>query len=215
MIFGTGGFAECAHFYFTHDSEHEVVAFTASADRIEDGELFDLPVVPFEEVERTYPPSEYAMFVAVGYVRVNHVRADFYRQAKEKGYELVTYVSSKATTWPGFEIGDNSFVFEDNTIQAFARIGSDTVLWSGNHIGHHARIGDHCFITSHVVVSGYVEVGDYTFIGVNATLRDAIAIGAENVIGAGALIMKTTGDREVYIEPRTKPDRRTSNAIGF
>ena len=215
MIFGTGGFAECAHFYFTHDSDYEVVAFTVSADRIERDEIFGLPVIPFEEVAECYPPPEFAMFVAVGYARVNHVRADFYERAKAKGYELVTYVSSRATTWPGLEIGDNSFVFEDNTIQAFAKVGSDTVLWSGNHIGHHSRIGDHCFITSHVVVSGYVEVGAYTFIGVNATLRDSITIGEENVIGAGALIMKSTADREVYIEPRTKRDSRTSDVLGF
>jgi hypothetical protein len=35
------------------------------------------------------------------------------------------------------------------------------------------------------------------------------------VIGAGAVIMKTTDDREVYITPRTKPDARTSNEIGM
>lgn len=213
MIFGTGTFAECAHFYFTHDSEHEVVAFTANEDRIDRSELLGLPVVPFEHLAESHPPRESQMFVAVGYAGVNRVRASIYEQAKHLGYELATYVSSKATTWPGFTIGDNSFVFEDNTIQPFTRIGNDCVLWSGNHIGHHSTIGDHCFITSHVVVSGNVNVGPYCFIGVNATLRDSIDIGERCVLGAGAVIMKSTRPGEVYSPARTTPLDRTSDEI--
>ena len=75
-------------------------------------------------------------------------------------------------------------MFEDNTIQPFARIGDDVILWSGNHIGHHSTIGDHCFITSHVVVSGNVHVGERSFIGVNATLRNSITI-APGTLSAG------------------------------
>jgi sugar O-acyltransferase (sialic acid O-acetyltransferase NeuD family) len=216
VVFGTGSFAECVNFYLTHDSPHEVVAFTVHRDRIgEQTELAGLPVVAFEDLAETHPPAEHDMFVAVGYAKVNRVRAAICDEAKGKGYSLISYVSSKATTWGDTKVGDNVFVFEDNTIQPFVEIGDDTVLWSGNHIGHHARIGPHCFITSHVVISGHVKVGAYCFIGVNATVRDAIAIGEANVIGSGALIMKTTKDNEVYIAPRTKPDARTSDQIGM
>jgi sugar O-acyltransferase (sialic acid O-acetyltransferase NeuD family) len=215
VIFGTGSFAECAHFYFTHDSEHEVVAFTASGDRLAAPELQGLPVVPFESVEDAYPPREHAMFVAVGYAGVNRVRASFYEQAKEKGYDLVSYVSSRCTHWGDARIGENCFIFEDNTIQPFTSIGNDVVMWSGNHLGHHSRIGDHCFITSHVVVSGNVTVGPYCFVGVNATIRDGVTIGESCVIGAAALIMRSTGDREVYVAERTRPDTRRSDEIGM
>jgi sugar O-acyltransferase (sialic acid O-acetyltransferase NeuD family) len=215
VIFGTGSFAECAQFYFDNDSPHEVVAFTVHGDHIESNELGGLPVVAFEELGSNFAPDSHEMFVAVGYKDVNRVRARICEEAKGAGYSLATYVSTKATTWPGLVIGENCFVFEDNTIQPFGRIGNDVVLWSGNHIGHHHRIGDHCFITSHVVVSGHVEIGAYSFIGVNATLRDAITIGEANVIGAGALIMKSTADKEVYTTPRTKAIERTSDEIGM
>ena len=36
------------------------------------------------------------MFVAVSYSAVNKVRADKYAEAKQKGYELISYVNSKA-----------------------------------------------------------------------------------------------------------------------
>ena len=155
------------------------------------------------------------MFVAVGYAGVNQVRAAICDEAKAKGYTLISYVSSKATTWGDTQIGDNCFIFEDNTIQPFVTIGDDCVLWSGNHVGHHVTIGDHCFITSHVVISGHVRVGSYSFLGVNATVRDAISIGEANIIGAGALIMRSTDDREVYVPQRTKPHPRSSDEIGM
>jgi sugar O-acyltransferase (sialic acid O-acetyltransferase NeuD family) len=216
VVFGTGSFAQCVRFYLDNDSPHEVVAHTVHADNIERDSLDGLPVVPFEEVEERHPAVDHAMYVAVGYRDVNRVRARICAEAKAKGYGLVSYISSRATFYPeASEIGENVFVFEDNTIQPFGRIGDDVVLWSGNHIGHHVEIGDHCFITSHVVVSGHVKVGANTFLGVNATIRDAIEIGEANVIGAGAVIMKSTQDKEVYITPRTKPDDRTSDHIGM
>lgn len=212
VIFGTGSFAQVVHFYLTHDSEHEVVGFTVNRDHISTDTLLGLPVIPFETLERDYPPDAFKMYVAVGYKKVNKVRAEIYAAAKSKGYELITYVSSNCTYW-GEAIGDNCFIFEDNTIQPFVKIGSDVIMWSGNHIGHHSTIGDHCFITSHVVISGHVNVGAYCFVGVNSTTRDSIDIGEACVIGAGSLIMKSTKDKEVYISKRTYPDERTSEQI--
>ena len=214
VVFGTGSFAECVNFYLANDSPHEVVAFTVHGDHLGDkAELAGLPVVAFEDVPQRYPPAEHDMFVAVGYAGVNKVRAAICDEARGKGYTLITYVSSKATTWGDTQIGDNCFVFEDNTIQPFVTIGDDCVLWSGNHIGHHVTIGDHCFITSHAVISGHVSIGAYSFVGVNATFRDAISVGEANVIGAGALIMRSTHDREVYVPQRTTPHERPSDEI--
>ena len=212
VIFGTGSFAEVVCYLLTHDSEHEVVAFTANESHIVERVLMGLPVVPFETLEREYPPDSYKMYVAIAYKDLNKVRACIYADAKRKGYELITYISSKCSYW-GESIGDNCFIFEDNTIQPFVKIGNNVVLWSGNHIGHHATIGDHCFITSHVVISGHVLVGAYSFIGVNATLRNSISIGESSLIGAGSLIMKSTKDKEVYIAKRTHADGRTSDEI--
>lgn len=213
VVFGTGSFAEVVQFYLANDSDYEVVAFAAHSSHIGDAhELVGLPIVPYESVEERYPPAEYGMYVAVGYKSVNRVRAEICADAKRKGYTLITYISSRCTYW-GQSIGENCFIFEDNTIQPFVSIGDNVVMWSGNHIGHHSTIGDHCFITSHVVVSGNCVVGPYSFIGVNATLRDSIKIAEANVIGAGAIIMKDTKDREVYVPQATTPYSKTSDEI--
>jgi sugar O-acyltransferase (sialic acid O-acetyltransferase NeuD family) len=213
IIFGNGQVASVAYFYLTHDSPHDVVAFTVDQEYITEKTLFNLPVVPFEHIESVYDAGQHKMLVMVSYRNVNKLRAEKYYQAKEKGYELIRYVSSKAATWPGLVLGDNCFIMEDNVIQPFVEIGNNVIVWSGNHIGHHTIIKDHCFIASHVVVSGSVTVEPYTFLGVNATIRDGITIARECVIGAGAVILKSTSEQEVYAVKPTKKFPMKSSQI--
>ncbi|RAP27594.1 hypothetical protein DID74_00390 [Candidatus Marinamargulisbacteria bacterium SCGC AG-333-B06] len=214
IIFGTGSFAELVHYFLTHDSEYEVVAFTVSKDQIEKPQFMDLPLIPFEEIKNSYSPNDYEMYIAVGYNQMNSVRERFYKEAKQKGYVLLTYVSSYATVFTD-KIGDNCFVFEDNTIQPFVEIGNNVVLWSGNHVGHHSIVSDHVWICSHVVISGHCKIGNHCFIGVNATLRDSIELENKTLVGAGALLMKNTKHKQVYSVERTKPFKKNCDEIGF
>jgi sugar O-acyltransferase (sialic acid O-acetyltransferase NeuD family) len=213
IVFGVSQWADLAHFYLTHDSPHEVVAFTLDRDYLESEEHRGLPVVPFEELETHYPPTDFKMFIPMSFKKMNHVRADKYKNAKDRGYELISYVSSKATTWPDFKCGDNCFIFEDNTIQPFVEIGNNVVMWSGNHIGHHSVIKDHVMITSHVVISGCCTIEPYCFFGVNATVRDETVIGRETLVGMGVTILKDTKEFEVYKAKGTEPAGFRSDEI--
>jgi sugar O-acyltransferase (sialic acid O-acetyltransferase NeuD family) len=213
VIFGAGDIARLAHYYFTRDSEHEVAAFTVDRQYCQGDSFLELPLVPFEEVVASYSPDEYKMFVALSYARMNKLRAEKYYQAKQCGYELVSYVSSRCSFLTDHAVGDNCFILEDNTIQPFVKIGNDVTLWSGNHIGHDAVIEDHCFLASHIVVSGYVRIRNNCFIGVNATLRNSITIAPETLIGAGAVIMKDTVEKGVYLPQRAELFIKTSDQI--
>jgi sugar O-acyltransferase (sialic acid O-acetyltransferase NeuD family) len=213
VVFGAGDIARLAHFYFTNDSEHEVVAFVVDAEYRRADAFLDLPLVRFDEVTHLYPPSEFRMFIALSYTKMNQIRANKYRHAKTLGYELVSYISSRSTFLTQIPAGDNCFILEDNTIQPFVTIGSNVTLWSGNHIGHDAKVGDHCFISSHVVVSGHVRIDECCFIGVNATLRNAITIGASTLIGAGAVVMKSTKPGSVYLGTRAERFAKNSDQI--
>jgi sugar O-acyltransferase (sialic acid O-acetyltransferase NeuD family) len=216
VLFGLGDFARIARVYLAEDSPHDVVAYTANERYIEDGELDGLPVVPFERLTETHPPDRCSMFVAIGFSGVNSARREVYEQSKGLGYELITYVNSKATYWGELRIGDNCFVFEENVIQPNVRIGNNVILWSGNHIGHDSTIEDHVFIASHAVVSGNVTIGESSFVGVNATFRDAITIAPRCVIGAGALIMKDTVEGGVYSVRGTEPlEKKSWELRGF
>lgn len=213
VIFGAGDIARLAHHYFTTDSPHDVTGFVVDADYRTSDTFLGLPLSDAEDAVTRYPPGDFAMFVALSYAKMNAVRADKYAAMKAAGYRLESYVSSRCTYLAQTPPGDNCFILEDNTVQPFVTIGNNVTLWSGNHIGHDAVIEDHCFITSHVVVSGYVRVGTRSFLGVNATLRNSITLGAQTLVGAGAIIMKDTAAKSVYIPERAKVFGKTSDEI--
>ncbi len=211
VVFGTEDFAQLAHYYLLHDSQHEVVGFTVDRAFCKTSTWMGLPVVPFEEVETFFPPSQFRMFVPMSPNRMNRIRQEKYEASLQKGYQLISYVSSKATVWAGVEIGENCFILEDNTIQPFSKIGNNVTLWSGNHIGHHSVIGDHCMLTSHVVISGHVTVQRNCFFGVNSTLRDGLVIGEFSFIAAGALVTKSTAARSVMKGPVAELQAKNSD----
>lgn len=213
VIFGTGDIAQLAHYYFNSDTAHEVAAFTVDAGYIQAHEFCGLPVVAFEEVDDRYPPDRFDFFVALSYSKLNAIRKDKFLAAKAKGYQLVSYISSRATVLNDGLIGDNCFILEDNTIQPFVKIGHNVSLWSGNHIGHHSVIRDHTFMASHVVVSGGVDIGEQCFIGVNATLRDHITVGDRCVVGAGALLLADAAADGVYIGAATERSKVPSGRL--
>jgi sugar O-acyltransferase (sialic acid O-acetyltransferase NeuD family) len=213
VIFGSGDYAQLAHFYFNLDSEYVIAAFTVDAAYLQESTFCGLPVVPFEDIAKHYRPERYEMFVALGYSKLNVVRKEKFLAAKSLGYRLASYVSPRASVLNEGRIGENSFIFEDNTIQPFVTIGNNVTLWSGNHIGHHSTIRDHCFVASHAVVSGHVEIGEQCFIGVNATLRDHIKVGERCVIGAGALLLADAEPEGVYMGVATERSRVPSTRL--
>ena len=213
VIFGTAEQAQLAHYYFSNDSQYDVVAFSVDAAFVTQDRFCGLPVIAFEDVAGKFPAASCEFFVALGYSKVNQVRRGKYLAAKALGYRLASYISSRASILNGGGFGDNCLILEDNTIQPFVRIGNNVTLWSGNHIGHHSTIHDHCFIASHVVVSGGVEIGESCFIGVNATIRDHIRIGERCVIGAGVLLLATAEPDGLYIGPATERAKVPSSRL--
>jgi sugar O-acyltransferase (sialic acid O-acetyltransferase NeuD family) len=216
VLFGAGDFARIARVYLEADSPHRVVAFTVNEAFIESDEWEGLPLMPFEELDETHPQDRCSMFVAIGFSGVNRARREVYEQCRERGYELISYVNSRATYWGELVLGDNCFVFEENVIQPNVRIGNNVILWSGNHIGHDSTIEDHVFVASHAVISGNVTIGEASFVGVNATFRDGVKVAPRCVIGAGALIMRDTVEGGVYSVRGTEPlDKKSWELTNF
>lgn len=210
IIFGEGLFTEIAYQYFTDDSEYDVACFTKDDKYINSSNYLNLPMVPFSNIEDVYPPEQFDMHIAVSYTNLNHLRERVFHEAKKKGYNLTSYVSSKCNILTKYPIGDNCFIFEDNTVQPFVKIEDNVILWSGNHIGHHSIVKSHNFISSHVVVSGQCVIESNCFIGVNSTIGHKVTIGSETLVGAGSVITKDTEEGSVYVPQKSiKLDRHS------
>ena len=213
VIFGTGELAQRIFFYLK-DSEDDVVAFSANKSNIDSNELLGLPVVPFENIQEKYPPEKFSMFIALAYSEMNKKRTRFFEQAKNKGYELYSYVHPSTKIWDEFEMGENCFILAENIIQPFVKIGDNVLIGSNNLISHNTVIENNCFLTSNITLGGHITVGSNSFIGLSATINQRIKIGKECIIGAGTLITKDVNDKEVYAENSSKKLPQSSNEIG-
>lgn len=195
VIFGTEDIASLARFYLENDSKFTPVAFCIDGKYIKENSVEGLPVIPFEEIEKSHTSNDFFFFAPL---YDNKLRANKTKEIKEKGYSLITYVSSKATIWTK-NIGENCFIMENNVIQPYVSIGNNVIFWSGNHIGHHGTIGNNIFFSSHVVLSGNCIVEDFTWFGVNCTIRDQLTIAKGCVIGMGSIVTKNTIENKTYI----------------
>lgn len=214
IVFGNSLFAEVIYYYLTHDSPCEVVAFAVDGKYIKEDKLFGLPVVPFESVESFFSPSEYKMIVSAGFHKVNKLRAERYYQAKQKGYQLINYISSKATTYPGSAIGDNCLIFENAVIQPFVKIGNNVTIASGAMLGHHSVLKDHSFIAPGVIILGGATVEPYCFIGAHASIKERVTVASECIVGSGVSITKNTRERGVYVGQPPELLSKSSDELG-
>ncbi len=215
LIFGSGDLAQLAGHYFSTGTEYEVAGYVLHKEFIKEASFESKPVIAYEELELLYPSSAFMIFIAVGYSKLNARRELLYHEIKSKGYKLASYISPHCTYLAAEAPGDNTFIFEDNTIQPFVSIGSNVIIWSGNHIGHHSRIDDHNFISSHVVISGHCHVKSNCFLGVNATIGNNVVIEKKCIVGAGSIITSKTDEGGVYVPAKTIKLPKSSSLVNL
>jgi len=200
ILFGAGQTAEVMHCLLTQ-AGHRVAAFCLDAAWLQAGSLLGCPVVAFEGLQHSHPPAQYQLMVAVGYLQLNQLRARRMAEAQALGYELMTYISPEALTWPGFRPGLHCRIGARSIIQPYARMGQNVSIGSGCIIGHHSEIQDHAFLASGVLLGGGVIIEPYAFVGTGAVIRNKARIARGSVIGSGAVILEDTRPDGVYLSP--------------
>lgn len=199
IIFGTKEMGELAHYYLENDSEHKVVGFSIDGAYLKEDNFCGLPVIPFEDVgKKSFPLDEYGFFAPIYATRMNKLREQIYFKIKDKGYNLINYVSSKAYTWNA-EIGDNCFIMEGCNLQPFSKVGNNVIIWSFTHLGHHSAVADHNFLSGNVVVAGKCMIDSYCFLGTNCSLKDGIHIKEGSMLGMDASVIRDTDPWSVNV----------------
>lgn len=211
IIFGKGKISEVIVYYAKERCGLDVAAFTVDKSFNDGSSFMGLPVVDFEEVQSKYPPSEFDMFVAVGYHNMNRLRQARCEQAIAKGYKLQSIISPAASLPSNVEVGWNCFVMDPALVHPCVSIGNNVFVWNGALIGHHSKVSDHCWLTSGCNVSGNVTLGKNCFLAVNSTVGHSVTIGSECFLGANSLVTKSIADKSVMIHESTKPLRLNSD----
>ena len=199
LIFGAGETATIAAEFFIVDTKESLAGFVIDDQFWKPGmKHLELPVYPFSKVKDLFPTSEYKIFVAISYSKLNRDRQKVFNAFSDLKYEFVSYISTKATVWRTAEIGKNCMIFEGNNIQHNAKISDNVILWAGNHIGHGSSIDHSTYISSHVCVAGFANIGKRCFLGINSSIIDYINVADDCFIGAAALINKNTDINSIY-----------------
>jgi sugar O-acyltransferase (sialic acid O-acetyltransferase NeuD family) len=197
IVFGNQDSASTTHYYLTADSPYQVAAFAVDQDRITDSTHENLPVVPFEQIDREFPPDQFDFIFPAGFqlsnpYNTNVFRKNRYEQIKSMGYEFINYISSRALIANNVEIGKNCLIYEGTIVQPFVKIGNNNIIRSGVNLGHHCEVHDHCFISAEVAVGSRTVIGNQTFIGLNTTVLNSITIANGSFIGSSTLINRDT-----------------------
>lgn len=210
IIFGTGKIADVIQYYMREESKLPVKAFTADKEYITEKSFNGLPVVPFEDIEKSYPPEQHDMFIATGYQDLNALREEKMKEAEKKGYHLISYIHPQSFIPRDLEHGKNCFIMSNVNIHPRVKLGHNVFIWSGAMIGHHSRIGSHNWFTSAVNVGGNVTIGNNCFFAMNATVGHSISIGDSCFLGANCLVTKNAENGKVFVEESTKAMRLNS-----
>lgn len=199
IIFGNQMSASLAWYCLSHDSSLSVAGFAVDAAYITSTHYEGLPLVPFEQLQQYFPPSDYRFLVPMGFSQLNGVRMARYKQAKAWGYIMASYVSSRASVWPDLVVGDNVLIYEHAIVQPFARVGSNCIIRSGAHVSHHCQIADHVFVSAGVTMASACQIGEQAILGVGSVLRDGVQVAPRSFVGAGAVVVSNTEEDCVYV----------------
>jgi sugar O-acyltransferase (sialic acid O-acetyltransferase NeuD family) len=210
IIFGGHQFAEMMKYYIERDTNYEVVAFSLDRKYIQSFSFCNLPVVPLDQLQELYHADKNDVLIALGYKNMNKVREEKYKEIKNMGYKIASYISSRAIV-ENHQLGEGNIVLENSIIGPFTQLGNGNIVWSTANIAHHNKIGNFNFIAMSSSIAGNVVVGDNCFIGNNATIKNSVNISSGTLIGAGTYISKDTDEGEVYVPSRAiKLDKLSS-----
>ena len=210
VVFGIGKISDVIQYYMRETSGMPVKAFTVDEQYIQTPTFNELPVVAFENIQHTYPPEKFDMFIAIGYHDLNAVREKKIKEAEEKGYKIISYIHPDSSVPNDLVIGKNCFIMNNVCIHPRVIIGDDVFVWSGVVLGHHSIVGSHNWFTSAVNISGNVVIGNNCFFAINSTVGHSVSIGNNVFAGANTLITKNVEDDKVIIKESDKPIKLTS-----
>lgn len=202
VLFGLTQTADIIQYYLHKYTNYKVVARCVDEKYITCKEYEGLPVVPFETVENYYSPSKYKMSIPMYRMNLNRVREEKYLSAKQRGYNLISYISPNAEVETN-DIGENTYILGQASIHPFVKIGNNCIIWPGTIVGHHGVIEDNCFLSA-PLIGGRVNIQQNTSLGLRATIRDGVKIGKYCFIGMCANVQKDLPDFSIVSVKNSK-----------
>lgn len=187
IIYGINQQAQQLYYYLNAELPGRAEAFTVDRDFFQEEMLLGKPVIPFEDVESKYPPTEYCILLSFGYKNMMRNREEKYWNCKKRGYEIVNFISKDAKVYTS-DIGEGVIIYPNCVIAPFVKIGNGCFFETSCTIAHHSQIGKFNFFAPGVTTGGAVKIGNNCFFGISAVIASCRKINDMSVIGAGVTV---------------------------
>lgn len=198
IIFGSDIMAKLMHFYFSRDSQYEIVAFTVDEKYKKNDTYMGLPLVSFEIIETVFSPNECSIFIGIGPSKMNSNRESKFIKAKNKGYHCANYISPNSVC--NSEVGENNFIGDMAVINPFVKIGNNNLIWEHCVINADSVIENNCYLSPNSSVGTFAIIKSNSIIGAGSVVKTSVVIAEKTLVGAASYISSNTKSFGVYGE---------------
>lgn len=202
IIFGVSCYSKHIFYYLNQENKIKVCGFTVDLKHKTCDSFMGLPVIDFENIEEHFPPSEYGIFICIGYKKMNAVREAKFFEAESKGYEILSYCHPSAII-NCEEIGKGNIIMENVVIQPYCKVGSGNIICENTVISHEVQIGNFNHFGASVAVAGGAKIENNCFIGGNSSIKEKICLEDKTLVGSGAYISKSTKANSAFFPAKT------------
>ena len=182
----------------------EISAFTLDKEYIKSADLDGKAVIPFVNLTEYYSPAETDVYVAIGYKKMNQIRADVLKRLWDKGYTTPNFIHQSVQIGPDCSIGNANIIFQNVCIGYASKIGNGNIFFPQATLAHNNSMGNYNTLSIGVSACGFSSIGNNCFLGASSIVRDGITIADYTLIGAGAYAYKNTKPYDVLAFQSTK-----------
>lgn len=202
IIFGNTGFSKMMYKYIELFSEDKVVAFTVDSQYINETQIYNCPVVPFENIISNFNPEKYKVLLTLGYNNMNQLRQSKRQKLIDMGYKLCGFVHPSATVCTDI-IEEDNIILENVYIGYGCKIGNSNIFWNGCNISHNVSIGNYNYFSPSFVSAGFSKIGNNCFLGSGSILKDNIILSDYTLLGAGCYLNHNTKPYDVFVPAKS------------
>ena len=135
IIYGINMQAQALCKMITQEQQAKVCAFVVDSAYKKTDELLGLPVYEAEKMKELFHPEQYKVCLSFGYKNMVRNREEKFRQCKQCGYTIYTFISKNAHVYTS-DIGEGCNIYPGTTIMPFVKIGEGCFIEAGCTIAH-------------------------------------------------------------------------------
>lgn len=161
----------------------------------------DIAGIPVLETTANWSKLEYAVSFHVCLHKVGKMTE---RVALTEAFaipeeRLVTLIHPSACIAEGVSVGAGSLVASHVTCQPGATIGRHVSVRAGASLGHDVRLDSFSYVGPNATLCGRARLGQGSHAGPNSVVTDGVVLGAYSVLGAGAVALRDTDEKSVWL----------------